>query len=148
MKSAPAIDRFSRCKMLTGMTFGAAALMTPWAAPALTATPVASPTSGISADDVIAMVDVAMVQQHLKAAIVRVLIDGEEWVTIARGESMGGVPATPETHFRNGAIAITYMATGLLILADRGVVSQDDPLSTWLPDLRDADNATLRMLAN
>ena len=89
-----------------------------------------------------------MEQHHLKAAIVRVLIDGEELVTIARGQSMGGVPVTPEMHFRNGAVASTYMSTALLVLVDRGVVSLEDPLSIWLPDLPDADKATLRMLAN
>lgn len=146
-------DRCSRRQMLTGMSVGAAALVAPWSGltapgPALATTPVASPTSGAGADEVIALVDAAMEQYHLKAAIVRVLSDGEEVVTIARGESMGGVPATPEMHFRNGAIAITYMPTALLILVDRGVVSLDDPVATWLPDLPDADKATLRMLAN
>jgi len=36
----------------------------------------------------------------------------------------------------------------LLILVDRGLVALDDVLATWLPDLPDADTATLRMLAN
>ncbi len=153
MTSLMSTDRCSRRQMLTGMTLGAAALMPPWAGTAV-ATPspaallVAPPTSGASAKEIVALVDAAIGEYHLKAAIVRVLIDVEELVTIARGESMSGVPATPEMHFRNGAIAISYISTALLILVDRGVVSLDDPLSTWLPDLPNADNATLRMLAN
>jgi CubicO group peptidase (beta-lactamase class C family) len=51
-------------------------------------------------------------------------------------------------HFRNGAIAFFYVATLLLRLVDQKVVTLDDPLAKWLPDLRDADKATLRMLAN
>ncbi len=51
-------------------------------------------------------------------------------------------------HFRNGAVAITYMSTALLILVDRGAVSLGDPLSIWLPQLPDSDKATLRMLIN
>ena len=153
MKILLSPNRHSRRKLLTGMTYGAATLATPWAgtkaaASDLAATPEASPVSGVSEEEVIALVDAAMEEHHLKAAIVRVLIDGEEWVTIASGESMDGIPATPEMHFRNGAVAITYLSMALLILVDRGVVGLDDPISTWLPDLPDSDKATLRMLIN
>jgi hypothetical protein len=34
--------------------------------------------------------------------------------TGAFGESMTGVPATPKMHFRNGAVAFSYLATLLL----------------------------------
>jgi CubicO group peptidase (beta-lactamase class C family) len=50
-------------------------------------------------------------------------------------------------HFRNGAIAITYMATLLLQLQDRGLISVDDKLSKWFPDYPKADEITLAMLA-
>jgi CubicO group peptidase (beta-lactamase class C family) len=50
-------------------------------------------------------------------------------------------------HFRNGAVAISYMSTLLLRLVDQGRVSLDDPVSRWLPNLRDGDRVTLRMLA-
>ena len=112
MKILLSPHRHSRRKVLTGMTYGAAALATSWAGttaatPALAATPEASPISGVSEEEVVALVHAVMEEHHLKAAIVRVLIDGEEWVTIASGESMDGVPATLEMHFRNGAIAIS-----------------------------------------
>jgi CubicO group peptidase (beta-lactamase class C family) len=58
------------------------------------------------------------------------------------------VPATTDMHFRNGAVAFFYVATLLLRLVDQNVVTLDDPLDTWLPDLPDADQVTLRMLAN
>ncbi|HEV3090642.1 MAG TPA: hypothetical protein VGX91_04260 [Candidatus Cybelea sp.] len=53
----------------------------------------------------------SMVKLHLKAAIVQVRSNGQNVYTGAFGESMTGVPATPQMHFRNGALAFTYMST-------------------------------------
>ena len=99
-------------------------------------------------DEISAIVEDALATYHLKAAIARVVVNGDEIATVARGESMNGVPATTEMHFRNGAVAISYISTALLVLVDRGVVKLDDMLDTWLPDLPDADKVTLKMLAN
>jgi CubicO group peptidase (beta-lactamase class C family) len=104
--------------------------------------------SRAAANDIVGIARGAMAQHHLRAVILRVTMNGEDFVTAALGESMTGVPATPDMHFRNGAVAISYVSTLLLQLVDRGVVSLDDRLSTWLPDLPDADRVTLRMLAN
>jgi CubicO group peptidase (beta-lactamase class C family) len=60
---------------------------------------------------------------------------------------MTGVPATTRMHFRNGAVAISYMSMLLLRLVDAGRVDLDDRVSKWLPNLRNADRVTLRMLA-
>jgi CubicO group peptidase (beta-lactamase class C family) len=51
-------------------------------------------------------------------------------------------------HFRNGAVAFSYITMLLLVLVDQGVVGLDDPLANWLPELPDADRVTLRMLTN
>ena len=64
----------------------------------------------------------------------------------AWGESMTGVPATPDMHFRNGAVAIAYLGTLLLQLHDQGALALDDPLSTWFPDYPSADRVTPPML--
>jgi CubicO group peptidase (beta-lactamase class C family) len=117
------------------------------AAPRRQATPAARPV----ADQAAAVVAIArdlMTTQDAKAVILRVTIDGQELVTAALGESMTGVPATTAMHFRNGAVAIFYVATLLLRLVDQKVVTLDDPLATWRPDLPDADTVTLRMLTN
>jgi CubicO group peptidase (beta-lactamase class C family) len=90
----------------------------------------------------------ALTKNALKAVIVRVTSDGQEVVTAALGESMTGVPATTAMHFRNGAVTYSYLATLLLRLVDQQVVGLDDPLATWLPNVRDADRVTLRMLTN
>jgi CubicO group peptidase (beta-lactamase class C family) len=94
-----------------------------------------------------AIVRQEMAEKHLKAVIIRVTKDGKEILTEAFGESMTKVPATTEMHFRNGAVAISYVATLLFVLVDEGTVSLDDKVSKWLPDVRFADQVTLGQLA-
>lgn len=109
--------------------------------------PPATPIDSAKADAVMTIVRDVMAQEHLKAVIVRVTVDDKEVITEAVGESMSGVPATPQMHFRNGAVAISYVATLLLKLVDEQKVRLDDKLSTWLPDVPHADQVTLRQLA-
>ncbi len=90
----------------------------------------------------------AMARDHLKAIIVRVTSGGRNIYTAALGESMYGVPATAHMHFRNGAMAFTYMATTLLELVDRKKVRLDDKLARFFPSLPYANRITLRNLAN
>jgi CubicO group peptidase (beta-lactamase class C family) len=132
---------------LAGGTLAAASARPAFATPVRQSTPVAG-ARGDDADAIVALARDIMDKQDVKAVIVRVTIDGQDIVTEALGESMTGVPATTDMHFRNGAVAISYMSTLLLRLVDQQVVTLDDPLATWLPDLPDADRVTLRMLAN
>jgi len=90
----------------------------------------------------------AMKDHDLKALIVQVTAGGRQLYTEALGESMSGVPATSAMHFRNGAMAFTYISTMLLELVDQKKVSLDDKLSKFLPDLPHADRVTLKNLAN
>ncbi len=90
----------------------------------------------------------AMKQHDLKSIIVQVTSDGKNVYTGALGESMTGVPTTPDMHFRNGAMAFTYMSTMLMELVDQNKVKLDDKLSKFLPNLREADRITLKNLAN
>jgi CubicO group peptidase (beta-lactamase class C family) len=89
----------------------------------------------------------AIRERHLRSVIVRVLVDGKEIITRAYGESMTGVPATTDMHFRNGAVAISYVSTLLLMLVDEMKVNLDDKVSTWLPDIPHSDEVTLGQLA-
>jgi CubicO group peptidase (beta-lactamase class C family) len=93
------------------------------------------------------VVERAMEDDDLQAAIVRITVDGENVLTQAWGESMPGMPASTDMHFRNGAVAISYVAVVLLQLAEEGVVDLDDPLSQYLPDVEHADRVTLEQLA-
>jgi CubicO group peptidase (beta-lactamase class C family) len=133
--------------MLANGTLAAASAQPAFAATLRQATPVAG-TPDDQAAAIVAIARDIMAQQDVKAVILRVTIDGQEIVTEALGGSMAGVPATTDMHFRNGAVAFFYVATLLLRLVDQQVVTLDDTIDAWLPDLRDADKATLRMLAN
>lgn len=105
-------------------------------------------TSGDGRADVVAeIVDDVMTQEHLRAVLVRVTQDGKDVLTKAFGESTTGVPATVDMHFRNGAVAISYVSTLLLRLVDEGTVGLDDLLSTWLPEVPHSDRVTLGQLA-
>jgi len=57
------------------------------------------------------------------------------------------VPASTNMHFRNGAVAISYVSTLLLKLVDEHKVSLDDKLSKFLPEIPHADRVTLGQMA-
>jgi D-alanyl-D-alanine carboxypeptidase len=100
-----------------------------------------------AADGIRQIVRESMQKDGLNAVIVSIKIGGTELLTEAWGESMTGVPATTAMHFRNGAVAISYLSTILLQLQQEGVLSIDDPLAKWFPDHPAADRVTLKMLA-
>ena len=104
--------------------------------------------TGAAAGEVAAAAKAAMEKYHLKAVLVRVTEGTQEVATLAMGESMTGVPATTDMHFRNGAVAISYLGTVLLQLVDEGKVGLDDTIDRWLPNALASDKVTLRMLIN
>lgn len=104
-------------------------------------------TDPAKADIVNEVVEANIEKRHLRSVIVKVTIDGKEILTRAYGESMTGVPAATDMHFRNGAVAISYVSTLLLVLVDEKKVSLDDKVGTWLPDLPHANEVTLGQLA-
>ncbi|MCT4351649.1 beta-lactamase family protein [Streptomyces sp. Je 1-79] len=83
----------------------------------------------------------------LNSVELRVTIDGREVVTDALGESMTGVPARPDMHFRAGSVAFAHIGTALLQLVEERKVRLDDTVERWLPFVPKADRITLRMLA-
>ncbi|CAN5418653.1 serine hydrolase domain-containing protein [soil metagenome] len=139
----PSPRRLVRVVALISIVTVASACLSP-ENPPLATTPT---THTAEAQEVTRIVEDTMRAEHLQSAIVKVTVDGKEVLTDAFGESMSGVPATADMHFRNGAVAISYVSTLLLILAEEGTVGLDDTLSTWLPDIPHADEVTLRQLA-
>jgi CubicO group peptidase (beta-lactamase class C family) len=115
--------------------------------PPMAPEPARTPATPAQAETVARIVRETMTSEHLRSAIVRVTVDGKELVNMASGESTAGVPATTDMHFRNGAVAISYIATLLLKLVDERRVTLDDRLSKYLPDTTHADRVTLRQLA-
>ena len=68
---------------------------------------------------VASVVESAMEDMHLKAVLVEVRIGDETLISEAFGESMTEVPATTDMHFRNGAVAFSYISNLLLQLRRR-----------------------------
>jgi D-alanyl-D-alanine carboxypeptidase len=101
-----------------------------------------------AASEIDKIVRKTMSEKDLKAVIAGIAVDGEPVLTKAWGESMTGVPATPDMHFRNGAVAIAYLGVVTLQLQEKGVLRLDDRLSKWFPDYPKADRITLAMLLN
>lgn len=90
----------------------------------------------------------AVPEHHLRSIIVRVTRDGTNVYTGAIGESMTGVPATPDMHYRNGAFAFTYISEIIAKMTDQKKVSLDDELARWMPELPNADRITVKNLLN
>ena len=60
-----------------------------------------------------------------------------------------GTSIGPETVFEIGSVSKQFIGAGLAILADRGRLSTDDPISKWLPELPPLyRDVTISMLAH
>ena len=88
------------------------------------------------------MVQKAMKTEHLRAVIVKVTQGDKVVVSQAFGESIDGVPATTAMHFRNGAVAFTYLGTLLMKFVDEHKVKLDDTIDRWMPKLPEANKVT------
>lgn len=114
----------------------------------LAAAPPASAATSSDASAIIGIVRKAMRVDSLRAVVVRVTVSGRPIITKAFGTSMTGVPATSAMHFRNGAVAISYMSTLLMEYVDEHKVELDDTVGRWLPSVPEANQVTVKMLAN
>jgi CubicO group peptidase (beta-lactamase class C family) len=95
-----------------------------------------------------AMVREAMPELGLRATIMRVDTGEQPLVDAGFGNSMKGVPASPKMYFRIGSIAIPYLINLLLQLEDEGKLSLNDKLAKYRPNFPEANEVTLRMLAD
>lgn len=104
---------------------------------------------GADGEAIATIVESAVAANDLTSVVYRVTRDGELLAADAIGDTVTGIPATQDMHFRNGNVAFAYMGTLLLLMAEEGIVELDDPVSTWLPDLDvpGVDTVTLKMLA-
>ena len=136
---------------ILGVVF--ALLVTASVATDLTAAPAAAATSGSptrsqQASAITAIARNALTSMHLNAVIYRVTVNGTPVVTGALGTSIPGVRATTSMHFPNGAVAFSYLSTLLMEFVDEHKVTLDEPIKRWMPNLPDAGQVTLKMLAN
>src|SRR5436305_2395241 len=116
-----------------------------WLNAAATPAPTSQPDQ---ASAIATIVQNAIKTEHLRAVIVKVT-QGDKVVTSqAFGESMAGVPATTSMHFRNGAVAFSYLGRLLMEVVIEHKVKLDDTIDRWMPTLTEANKVKLKMLAN
>ncbi len=117
---------------------------------ALATTPAAAASRSAEAQQVTDIARAVLREQHLAGMIVRVDRGKRNVVTAALGETMTGVPATPDMRFRIGSMSIPYLTTIVLQLQQEGKLDLDDTLAKHLPRTTapNADRVTLRMLGH
>ena len=139
--------RPARRVLVAGAVLAVLILGVPAVASGATATSAATPP-GQTASAITDIVQNAMATEHLRSVIIKVT-QGDQVVTRqAFGTSMEGVPATTDMHFPNGNVAFAYLGTLLMEFVDEHKVGLDDTIDRWMPDLPEADQVTLKMLAN
>src|SRR4051812_45152737 len=133
--------------LVAGAVLAVLTLGVPVVASGATPTSAATPPEQ-TASAITDIVQNAMATEHLRSVLVKVT-QGDQVVTRqAFGTSMEGVPATTDMHFPNGNVAFAYLGTLLMEFVDEHKVGLDDTIDHWLPDLPEADQVTLKMLAN
>jgi CubicO group peptidase (beta-lactamase class C family) len=104
--------------------------------------PVRTPVP-VDADRLDALVEHGMDDWGIPGIAVAVLENGE--VTYAHGFGTtaleGGAPVDAHTPFANASTTKAMIAAGMLMLVDEGVLTLDDPVIDWLPEVRFADPA-------
>lgn len=124
----------------------------PWLAlAALSATAGPTAREGLDEAQAAAAVDALMRDYRgpVPGASVLVLHDGRP--VLRRGWGLAdleaGIPAGPATNYRLASLTKQFTAAAILLLAEDGRLSIDDPVKRWLPSLPAAANAvTLRQL--
>ena len=83
------------------------------------------------------MMDEAIVDGRTNAAIAMVARSGEiVWLGTA-GEMAPGIPMRDDAILPLASVGKMFTATAAMILVERGVISLDDPVSTYIPEFAD-----------
>ena len=88
----------------------------------------------------------ALATTGVPAASVAVVQDGKIVYAHAYGIQREGVPATTQARYKIASISKQFTAAAILLLAEDGKVSLDDPVSKYLPDLTRANEVKVRQL--
>jgi CubicO group peptidase (beta-lactamase class C family) len=99
----------------------------------------------------IAQIDViaadALKQTGVPSASVAVVTDGKLQFAKAYGRQRSdGSAATTQAAYPIASVSKQITAAAILMLAEEGKLSLDDPVAKYLPDLTDADKVTVRQL--
>lgn len=139
LNSSRKVRRLLRAVACLGVTLS---ILAP--APAQTPSPLSEETRG--------QIDQAARQvlesTGVPSASVAVVKDGALVYTHAYGSAClePATPATAEMRYKIGSISKQFTATAILMLAEQGKLSLDDPVSRFMPDLTRANEVTIRQL--
>src|ERR1700722_18190869 len=104
--------------------------------------------SAVDASAVDAVVGEWLASTGAPSASIAIVQDGRLAYVKAYGAAhlKPGVPSTPATRYAIDSISKQFTAVALLLLAEQGRLSLDDPIAKWFPELRAAAAVTLRQL--
>ena len=126
---------------------------TPSAQPEEVASVASSGLSQEGLDAIQGMMDTAVEEGRIPAAIAMVALDGEvAWLGTA-GEMEPGIPMRDDAILPLASVGKMFTATAAMILMERGVISLDDPVSQYIPEFADAkvevtaEDGTTRLVA-
>jgi CubicO group peptidase (beta-lactamase class C family) len=97
--------------------------------------------SDISTIDVQSSLDAERERAGLPGAALAVLHDGEMHEFVSGHAALADDPVRPETLFRLGSVTKLYTATLVMEAVESGEVDLSDPVHTFVPELRFADEA-------
>lgn len=99
-------------------------------------TAIATLSHAQSPDPVDAYVQAEMQKRHIPGLALLVIRDGKAIKQQGYGQSNIElqVPVKPETIFQSGSVGKQFTATAVMMLAEQGKVSLDDPLTKYFPD--------------
>lgn len=101
-----------------------------------------------AAKDLTSLLEAEFKKNGLQALLCGIWQGEENLLSLALGQTMTGVPATVDMHFRTGGVTLSSVSYLMLQLVDQGVLKLDDPIGKWMPELKKSDQVTLRMLGN
>ncbi|MBB6253781.1 serine hydrolase domain-containing protein [Nitrospirillum iridis] len=108
--------------------------------------------TGTLAPDLAAKVDAAVTQvladTGTPGASIAVVRDGKLAYVHAYGQARRdpAVAATPAQRFAIGSVSKQFTAAAILLLAEDGALSLDDPVGKFIPNLTDGDRITIRQV--
>ena len=108
----------------------------------------ATPISAALQEKVDAVVGQALTSTGIPSASIAIVQNGAITYLHAYGEGRIDplTPATPSMRYSIGSISKQFTATAVLLLAEQGKLSLDDPVSRFVPNLTRGSEVTIREL--
>src|SRR5262249_37221135 len=126
---------------------------TPPASPGTSASPPPVTTAGSSTLKQIdpaalqAMVDKSARELMIPGALILLRTPQDEFTTTYGSRMLGTAsPPTADTHFRIASNTKTMTAAAIMLLAQEGKLSLDDPVAKYVPDVPNGDKITIAEL--